>query len=183
MKKNFVKFFLVSSLLFCFNWGTYAQDVIQKGDKIINLGIGLGSYLGYSGYSQKIPPISGSFEYGIVDHLFDDHSAIGVGGYLGYTSWKSKYKEHGDWTVSDLVIGVRGSFHYQFVDKLDTYAGVMLGYDIVSYSDKVGDSLGGSSAAFSTYVGARYYLSDNIAVYGELGYGVAALELGVAFKF
>ena len=29
-----------------------------------------------------------------------------------------------------FIIGVRGSFHYPLVDKLDTYTGLALGYDI-----------------------------------------------------
>lgn len=71
--------------------GASAQS-FNKGDKVLNLGIGLGNTL-YSGtgFKTTIPPVSASFEYGIVDHLFDEKSSIGVGGYFGYTS--SKY----DW--------------------------------------------------------------------------------------
>jgi hypothetical protein len=168
-------------LLFClaFNLGTFAQE-FSKGDKVINLGVGLGTYLGYTGYSNKVMPISGSFEYGIVDHLFDEHSAIGIGGYIAYTSWENKIASK--WTVSDFILGARGSFHYQFVDKLDTYAGVMLGYDVVSYSNSNND-LAGSGVASSLFAGARYHFTDNLAVFGELGYGIAVLEFGIAFKF
>ncbi|GHT09523.1 hypothetical protein FACS189426_08220 [Bacteroidia bacterium] len=159
--------------------GIFAQ-VFSKGDKVVNLGVGIIPYVNYSGYSNKVLPISGSFEYGLFDNLFDEHSAIGVGGYIAYTSWESKGQN--DWTVSDFILGARGAFHYQFVDKLDTYAGVMFGYDVVSYSEAHQD-IAGSGVASSFFTGARYYFTDNLAAFGELGYGVAALQLGVSFKF
>ncbi|MDR3340692.1 MAG: hypothetical protein LBT25_11505 [Candidatus Symbiothrix sp.] len=179
MKRNFIlRGFMVVALCLSFSFGTYAQDVFKKGDKVVNLGIGLGTYGGYSGFSSSFLPISGSFEYGILDNLINGKAGIGVGGYLAYTSWKNKAT---DWTASDFIIGARGSFHYQFVDKLDTYVGLMLGYDI--YNSSYSGSDGSSSVSFSTFLGARYYLTDNIGVFAELGYGVAALELGVAYKF
>lgn len=171
---------MVVVLCLSFSFGTFAQDVFNKGDKVVNLGIGIGTYLGYTGYSNSLLPISGSFEYGIIDNLINGKAGIGVGGYMAYTSWENKILSNE--TVSDFILGARGSFHYQFVDKLDTYVGVMLGYDIVSYSH-TDANLSGSGVSFSTYVGGRYYLTDNIAVFGELGYGIAALELGVSFKF
>jgi len=181
MKKFlFAKILVVFLTLFCFNWDISAQDdAFNKGDKVAQAGIGLGSYISWSGYSSTVPPIAASFEYGIVD-LFDGKGAVGVGGYLAYTSFG--YKGDFNWTISDLIIGPRGLFHYQFVDKLDTYAGLMLGYDIVSYGQK-DSNLSGSGFISSWFVGARYYFANNIAVYGELGYGIAPLELGISYKF
>jgi hypothetical protein len=166
-------------LLFCLgsSMGVFAQE-FSKGDKVVNLGIGLVPYNGVKHYSNKVLPISGSFEYGIIDNLFDEHSAIGLGGYIAYTSWENKFDD----TYSDFILGARGAFHYQFIDKLDTYAGVMFGYDVVSYSDSHQD-VAGSGVASSFFTGARYYFTDNLAVFGELGYGIAVLELGISFKF
>lgn len=58
---------------FLFAVASYAQETtFVKGEKVLNLGIGLGSTL-YSGsyYNSKIPPISVSLEYGVVDDLLD----------------------------------------------------------------------------------------------------------------
>lgn len=71
-----------------------AQDVMfEKGDKVVNAGIGLLSAL-YSGsyYTAKMPPVSVSYEQGIIDEVLDVAS-IGVGGYLGYASakWESSW--------------------------------------------------------------------------------------------
>ena len=181
-------------LLFCagFSIGVNAQNTFSKGDKVVNLGIGIGSTLGGSGYKTSIPPLSGSFELGIVDNLFNDKSSLGVGGYLGYSANKWSHSYGGEsygWKYSYIILGARGSFHYQLVDKLDTYAGIMLGYNISSskafgdwgYETGTASSYGGF--IFSPYIGGRYYFTGNMAAFAELGYGIAYLQLGVSFKF
>lgn len=163
------------------------QEIFKKGDKVANLGIGFGNtfYTG-SGYSTVIPAISGSFEYGIVDNLINgNNGSIGVGGLIGYSSSRYKYQDYKH-TYRDFVIGVRGSFHYQFIDKLDTYAGVGIGYDIVSSSangELAGYSATSNSLFVGGYIGARYYFTENFAVMSELGYDVGIFKIGVSYKF
>lgn len=168
-----------------------SAQAFQKGDKVVNLGVGIGStlYTG-SGYSMSVPPLSGSFEYGIVDNLFDEKSSIGIGGYFGYTASKHKpgYAPYGyEYKYSSSIIGARGSFHYSFIEQLDTYTGLSLGYNIVSgKSDHkdIGSYSAKSSAFFiGWYAGARYYFTDYFAAMAEIGYDVAYLNIGVSFKF
>jgi hypothetical protein len=122
-----------------------------------------------------------SGEYGILDSFIDGKAAIGVGGYLAYAGEKLKGF---DMKVSHFILAARGLFHYQFVDRLDTYAGLALGYESVSVSNGGGYNYGDSSGVFpSLFLGARYYFNDRLAAFGELGYGVAPLELGIALKF
>lgn len=165
-----------------------AQESTFKGDKVVNFGIGLGSTL-YTGsyYKTAVPPISASMEVGIVS-LLNDKATIGIGGYLGYSSYKENiYSSTYYWSSSDLIIGARGTFHYALLDKLDTYAGLILGARIESWkwhgtgTEPSHSSSGG--LASSEFIGARYYFSNNFAVMGELGYGIAWLTLGVALKF
>lgn len=169
-----------------------AQDnLLTKGERVLNLGIGLGStlYTG-SGYTSAIPPVSASFEVGVKDDVLDVGS-IGVGGYLGYSSYKWEYAGFGSnwgWKYTDFILGARGTFHYPLVEKLDTYTGLMLGYEIVS-SKEIGtidplynyDTSSGG-VIWSWYAGGRYYFTDNFAVMAELGYGITYLTLGVALK-
>ena len=76
------------------------------------------------------------------------------------------------------------------VDKLDTYAGMLLGYNIVSskysgtgfYDTYNTTSPSSSSLAWSMYLGGRYWFNPKIAGMVELGYGIAYLNLGVSFK-
>ena len=47
-------------------------NLLTKGEKVLNFGIGLGSTL-YSGsyYSTTVPPLSASFEMGVKDDVLD----------------------------------------------------------------------------------------------------------------
>ncbi|MFH1319811.1 MAG: hypothetical protein ABII90_04050 [Bacteroidota bacterium] len=74
-------------------------------------------------------------------------------------------------------MGVRGNFHYPLVEKLDTYTGLLLGYNIVT-SKWIGTgaedfNASSSHVAWSWFVGARYYFSETFAAMAELGYGIA----------
>ena len=171
----------------------FAQDIFKQGDLVLNAGVGFGNTVRSESYLKTtVPPVSVSLEYCIKDNLFDDKSSIGVGLYAGYFSQKWKNGAFGsfgafdnlDLKYSDFIIGARGALHYQFVEKLDTYAGATLGYDIVSASGDYGDFSASSSAITAgVFVGARYYLSDKFAVNAELGYDIAILTVGVSYKF
>jgi hypothetical protein len=166
------------------------QSTFEKGNHVANLGIGLGNalYTG-GGYTSKIPPISVSYEVGVIDNVAEK-GVIGIGGYLGYTSAKYSWGYFGynyEWKYTNIVLGVRGAFHYPLVDKLDTYGGLMLGYDIAKVSEPSGYSGTGYSALGSHvilpgFVGARYYFTDKISGFGELGWGIAYLTIGVSLK-
>jgi hypothetical protein len=182
------KLLLAAFLLFGFYYA-YSQQPIAKGDKVLNLGIGLGSAL-YSGsyYSSTVPPISGSLEVIMDDQLFDGKGAWGLGGYLGYAASKYKYAGYDyGWKYSNIIIGPRGYLHYNLLEKLDTYIGAMLGYNIVSSTwygaGTASGTASGSGVIFSGFLGARYFFNDNVAVMAELGSGIAYLNIGVALKF
>lgn len=168
---------------------TPVYSTFLKGDNVAALGLGFGGTLySGSGYSSKMPFLSLSYERCVKDHLFDDKSSLGVGGILGYTSSKWEYEGIG-WKYSDIVIGVRGALHYAFVNKLDTYTGLMLGYDILS-SKIIGEmhsewdySASTGGFVWAWYLGARYYFTDSFAGFAEVGYGVSIINLGVAMKF
>lgn len=165
----------------------YSQDVFVKGDKVLNLSVGLGSglYKG-SGYGSKIPAIAASYEACVKDELFDANSALGIGGYVGYTGAKYNFGSGYGWKYSDIIIGARGAVHYQFIDNLDTYGGLMLGYDIVSSKEYgTGPFVGnasGSSFLLDIFVGGRYYFSDKFAGLVEIGSGISYLNIGLAIK-
>jgi len=167
------------------------ESTFKQGDKVLNLGIGFGStFYSGTGYKAGIPPISASLEFGVKDGVLDKGS-IGIGGYLGYSSHKWEYSNTGyGWKYTNIILGVRGVFHYPLVDKLDTYTGLLLGYNISSskeygnagiYGNLYSASAGG--VAYSWFIGGRYYFSDKFAGMLELGYGITYLNLGIALKF
>lgn len=176
---------LVIGLQFAFS----QTPAVSNSEKIINAGIGFGStlYTG-SGYTVTLPPLSVSYEQIIMDEVIDK-GLIGVGGYIGYASYKYKYDYFGDewgWNYSNFILGARGSFHYPLLDKLDTYTGLMLGYQIVSASEigtvGTGYSASSSGLVWSWYAGGRYFFSDKFAGMLELGYGITYFNLGIAIK-
>ena len=164
-----------------------AQDIFVKGDKVLNLSVGVGSSI-YSGsaYGSVTPALAGSFEVGVVDDLFDESSALGIGGYIGYTG--AKWDAIGsDFKTSSFIIGARGAVHYQFIDRLDTYGGLMLGYNIVnsdwdSNTPGFDDDVTSSAFLLDLFIGGRYYFTDNVAGLVEIGSGIAYLNIGVALK-
>jgi len=159
-----------------------AQNTFNEGDNVLNLGLGIGNTL-YTGsyYSSSVPPLSASYEVGVKDELFDENSSLGVGGYLGYSSSKYRFSGSGS-SFSNFILGARGSLHYQFIDQLDTYAGLMLGYRIVSWNNDGFSSAASSGFTSAFYVGGRYYFNETFAGMMELGYGIAYLNIGVAIK-
>lgn len=185
MKKLFLLFIVAA---FSLAQLSAQESTFSKGDKVLNLGLGIGSTL-YSGtfYKSQVPPVSVSLEFGVADEVLEK-GVIGVGPYVGYSSYKYEYQNWG-WKYSNIILGVRGSFHYPLVDKLDTYAGVLLGYNVAS-SKEFGDAIPGWDYSYSAgglvwsgYIGGRYYFKESFGVMAELGYGIAILNLGIALKF
>ena len=130
----------------------------------------------------------GSSKFSFVPGVyFADKGTIGAGVYAG----AGTYLLHSSWYANHYraMAGVRGTFHYPIIDKLDTYAGIGLGleywsykyassywgYDDYSYNDIDLD------AGF--FIGARYPLTEKFTVFGELGYGIGYLTAGISFKF
>lgn len=178
MKKLLLSLLVV---VFTFTQLLSQESTFKKGDKALNLGIGFGSSYYGGFYTSHMPALSASLEVGVADGILDKGS-IGVGGYIGYSS--AKYSTY--WKTTNFLIGARGSFHYPLVNKLDTYTGLQLGYNVFStkYYDNTYTTGGSASTLqFAWFAGARYYFSNNIAVFGEVGYGVAYLTVGIALKF
>lgn len=175
----------------CISGFLLSQNVFVKGDKVIDLSVGLGSYLTLTGGSTTIPPLTAAFEVCVKDNLFNEKSSLGIGGLLSYSSskWESYYMGTYGWKYTDFLIGGRGVLHYQFVEKLDTYTGILLGFNIASsktygtYDPSYGSQDSSGGLVYGAFVGARYYFTDQFAVLAELGYGIAVLNLGISYKF
>lgn len=165
-------------------------QMYTTGQQDLHLGVGLGTTLYGSGYNSILPPINVSYEKGITDN-------IGVGGYLGFAS--SRYKYNGfnnlnyQWRYTYVILGARGAYHYDLFKnpKLDTYGGLMIGFTLarakfhsddptLNDNDYTAPSAGG--VTWSGFVGTRYQIKEKIGVYGELGYGVAWLNVGLRVK-
>ncbi len=171
MKKSFILVAALSLVSFLSN----AQS-FKDGDKLLNLGLGLGSPYFGSGYTSSLPvnPTI-TYEKGISNE-------ISVGGTVSYAS--AKLKSY-DLKYNAFYLGARGSYHFSSNVKTDLYGGAGLGYVVVSLADSEYGSYGAASGVgYSLFVGGRYYFTNATALYGELGYGsLSILNVGVTLKF
>jgi hypothetical protein len=168
-----------------------AQETFTTDDMVLNAGAGFGWY-SYGYGATSIPALSLSLEKGIKEM---DFGTLSVGGIVGFKkasySWLSGYDDY-SWT--DIIVAARGAIHNNIleVENLDTYGGVALGLRFQTYKyyvprlysepwEKATDT--STNLLFALYIGGRYYFSDNFAAFGELGYGLGYLTIGVSYKF
>ncbi|RTQ44872.1 hypothetical protein EJV47_27080 [Hymenobacter gummosus] len=161
-------------------------STFNVGDNVVNLGVGLGSRYSYAGSGVSVSPaFSLGYERGLREL---GPGTLGVGVYAGYQGAKSDFGGYGSYKFTDVIVGVRGAFHYPLVDKLDTYAGLGLGIRHAGVKWE-GSSTFGGMAASSTgvysglFLGARYYFTESIGAFAELGYDQSYLKVGLAAKF
>jgi len=166
----FKKLLLVVAVVFM----AYSMNAqFSKGDKALNIGIGIGNY--YS-YSSVIPAFNASFEVGIIDI-----PNVGVVGVAGMGTFKTAPHSYGGVYNYSTVTG-RGVFHFQFFDTgdFDLYAGLGagIGFEADSYYN-----YSNSYPEVEEFVGARWMKSDKFGFFAELGYGISSLKAGITMKF
>ena len=139
----------------------------EKGKSLlgVNVGVGLGN--------DNKTAVSAFYEYGLAN-LFVDECTLGGGVFGGY--YKDKL---GNEIEKIYVLGVRFNVHYQFVERLDTYAGFAPNFNIKSYEIK------DDEAKLECYfhVGARYYLTNWLGVFAEISTGYNNFSGGISVKF
>ncbi|MDL2238685.1 hypothetical protein LJC25_02955 [Bacteroidales bacterium OttesenSCG-928-K03] len=161
-------------------------NVFTVGTSNLNIGFNLPSY------SKNLisPPISVSYDYGIVD-FGKNAGSIGIGGYIGYSISREKYYISGTEFIdfyNHLYIGPRVSYHFNGipnVPQLDLYShlliGVLIDIERHLHSRNVYTE---SYFAADFKIGGKYWFKDTFGVFLEIGWGsISALELGVSFKF
>lgn len=159
-----------------------AQAQFKKGDKLLNIGLGVNSY-----YNGGIP-LSAIYEVGITPQ-------ISVGGGIDYLSSEYAYAYNFYRSFTALYIGARGSYHFNELLKIndkrfDVYGGLSLGFrsftwrDNATYNYYALDSSYGSGLFLGIHVGGRYYFTNRVGAFLELGgLGSTNARVGVTFKF
>jgi hypothetical protein len=179
------------------------SDAFDKGSNIINLGLGLGGYYTYNGpnYSST-PNFVLSYDNGTFGNVGPGTISLGAllsfkGISYDYTNYNSGYYYNQSWTY--YILGLRSAYHLTIPScpKFDPYAGIMLGYYDIGYKVSSNDpefNVPGNPyyfyyvnnysnyLALSFYLGARYYVSNKVGLWLELGYGYTDAALGVCFK-
>ncbi len=174
--------FMVAAPVFAVDYENYSP-AFKDGDMAVQAGIGLIPVWGYYG-DMTVPPISVSFDmaYPVAE------LPLSFGGYVGYSASDYEYYSGSGWKYTYIMLGAKAAYHVDFdIDKLDTYAGILLGYNIVSVEEYgtswAGYSASGSFFSYGGYVGARYFFTPNLAAFGEFGYSIGLINLGATYKF
>jgi hypothetical protein len=167
-------------------FNSYAHSV--DGDSLfVNAGVGFGPT---GGYNSGVPPVSASVDYKLPIRL-----PITAGLIATYSTWKWHHELGSlgkvDVTYSNLGLGARGMYHFNFTEKLDTYAGITLGWVIQSSKSEISGAAvsegysndGEPFFLFGASVGARYFFTSFLGAYLELGYsGLQILGVGLTVK-
>ncbi|MCL1827508.1 MAG: hypothetical protein FWG20_05635 [Candidatus Cloacimonetes bacterium] len=174
------KFFIVFFVFIAFQVSAQTQKTFNTADNVVGAGIEFGGKI-YSDSDWKgfthTPVFFVNYEH-CVSSVWDYQTSIGVGGVLGLSSAKSKTDDR---KIVCTIIGLRLSLHYALVKKLDTYGGLMAGYKIASA--EFSEYKGKSELIPDLFLGARYYLADNFAVFGEAGILFFGGNAGISLKF
>ncbi|MCX6234341.1 MAG: hypothetical protein NT175_06390 [Bacteroidetes bacterium] len=166
-------------------------QAFQKGNFVANLGVGFGWY-GYGYGVSSLPAFSLSGEYGFLD--IENVGTISLGGIIGYkhASYDYSWVGYADkWVWNDIIVAARGAIHPLFIknDKVDIYGGIALGVRLQTW--KYSNNFTGTpekftdnhtDGLFAFYVGGRYFFTDNLAAFGELGYGLGYFTIGLSYK-
>ncbi|MDA3813325.1 MAG: hypothetical protein PF570_03635 [Candidatus Cloacimonetes bacterium] len=179
MKKKLIVLLFIAVIVISLN--AEYPTAFQPGEKIVQAGLGFGMVGVYG--DVVIPPISISFDIAKEIEGFP----ISFGGLIGIakSEYGLSYWTGDKWTYTYFVLGGRAAYHLKLESpKIDPYGGLMLGYNIVSFSgdDVYGTSAGTSYMMYGFYGGARYFFNPKMAVYAELGYGFGYLNLGISYK-
>ena len=169
---------------------TFSQTTFSKGDQYASVSYGLGAigmnftsiYSSLPNYkSSTLGPIGGYYERAMTDN-------IGIGASVNYVRSSASYDMGSaiDITTTQLAISLRGAYHFKLSNKkLDPYAGVGLAYRNFGYKSTAANMnlTLGTPAGIQIFAGSRYFFTNNIAAFAEVGYGVSFLNIGATYKF
>lgn len=150
---------------------------LSKGDLYVSGKLAVGAVYGASS------GFVASGEYGLQEgflNLGDFPASLGVGGSIGYSSYTTYY-----WNYTNIIVLGSAYYHADVLDaeQIDTYIVLHLGINVgtVKWDGPFSTNETRSSGGLVTGsgIGARYFLTDNLAVSAEVGYGMGLLRLGV----
>ncbi len=193
---------LLTAASVCFTTGTLEAQAVEEGNSIITVGLGypnLGKAV-FNLYEAETGYHAGGFGPMHIKYEYILSEKFGVGVSLGYVGFDITWQEDAfdgsnktyDTGFKGSSIGILARFNYHFAtgDKVDPYFGVGAGYNNWSFEyysddpDNDGEEILDFplNVGFETTVGARYYFTDNIGAYAEIGFGKSLLQAGLAIK-
>lgn len=160
-------------------YNSYAPG-IEGTQFLINVGIGAGNLP----YKTSLPAISASAEYELANIPLSVGAYFGITGYSEDTTiFTTTYTYKGTRTG----IGAKASYHFNFIRNFDPYVSLVLGWLVWSEEHTAAGVTRkyDYSRFFPAYnIGARYFFTNSIGAYLELGYSAVSIaSVGLAVKF
>jgi hypothetical protein len=172
-------------------------QILKVGENDLNFGIGFGSPWIKSGYHSLLPPVSVSLDHGLRDDwgkgIFTLGGFFGVSRYAEESEWydttSSKINDFG-YKYTSTIFAARATYHYELSKGLDTYVGLMGGVRIntsghygtwPNYTDNI-EKDANLNLVGRFFIGAKYNFTEKFSCFGELGYGISYVTLGVSFR-
>lgn len=162
----------------------------NKKNHALNIELGYPqAYFNLSSYYDDLPVLSFSYEYGLEEIKMGESmdGVISVGGYLSATGGKQTYFTNNYFNWKAFTIAARVNYHFVFHKHFDTYAGLLIGMSLYTYTWKGSGADPGwrtkGDLEIGPYAGFRWFFSKTFAVNAELGYLPAWFNAGVTFKF
>jgi hypothetical protein len=151
----------------------------REGAQLVGLSVGLN-------FTDSDVPIGLNYENAI-------KREIGIGGIFRYWSRTTfHFSDGGTYVWNTELIGVQANYHFKVPQReLDPFIGAVLGYGFNQGSahNTIYETFYSVSAPesilFAIQAGARYFISDNIALVGKLAFGndsYNVLEVGGDFS-
>lgn len=210
MKKITMLLLCAISMIFI-NQDAKAQAFGGKGSKQLLIGLGANHHNGYFG-DYASPGLDGwhSASYGALNLQFEMgiHKYIGLGVFVGaeFTTnldrgWYNGNGYYGNYKNAysgfAIPVGFFGNFHFlqliadktgkNFADKMDVYAGLAIGSGpaFANVKNKYQNTFN-SRAGFLLFgganVGIRFYPTEKLGIFAELGYGKTVATGGICLK-
>ena len=142
----------------------------------------IGPVVGLGGIGSAGLSLGGRFERAIkrLPNLGDGVLALQLS--ADYYSYSNTISTVG-YSFKYIPIGATANYHIKVNDtKFDPFIGAGLGYLVVSSSFNGTGFSNGSGIYFVGRAGLRYYMTNGVALYGDVGAGAATLNAGVMFR-
>lgn len=188
---NIQKFLFATVLFFSiFNAGNAQSS--QAGDLTIQAGIGLLPTYFKDASNVKVMPVQAAISYKLLDIL-------SIGAFAGYSDYESNVQEMHDGSTfqtrtESILGGARIAAHAKGMNKVDIYGGFQVGYSkptvttqVLTASEASGGNIGPRAKVrnefvYSGFLGATTYLTKNVGLYGEIGFGISLVNVGATLK-
>lgn len=176
------------SLLFCLFVGS--QTVYAQGKVDINLGIGAFPTFAKDKGKVMLLPLTLNAAYKLT-------SKFSLGTYVGHSVTKTNREILNDGVLSQwknhfTTVGIRAAAHTDKLYNWDIYGGMSLSYNysriemVDGSMDKMTKHMGikpkSGKVAASGFLGTRYAVTENMGLYGELGFGISILTFGFSLR-